>query len=57
LQWIISFTAFFTGRCKINDDETLGSLTVEEDQLSELGAHGSDGQDVSAVKNALLKHE
>ena len=35
----------------------LGPLTAEEDQLSEFGAHGSDGQDVPAVRNALLKHE
>jgi hypothetical protein len=35
----------------------MGPLTAEEDQLSELGAHGSDGQDVSAVRTALLKQE
>lgn len=35
----------------------LAPLTAEEDQLSDLRAHGSDGQDVSAVRNALLKHE
>jgi hypothetical protein len=35
----------------------LGPLTAEVDHLSELEAHGSDGQDVSAVRDPLLKHE